>query len=206
MGAIVHASAGVYEAELGNQREARQQVSQARSISRAQSVEVLSALALAQAGDVNGAASVAEGMAKEYPLDTFLNNYLLPVVRARLEIERNNPPQAIALLSVTSPYELAIGHGADQYLAMHIRGQAHLRGRRGPEAAAEFEKILAHQGLGPTSPLYILAHLGLGRAAALTGDTAKARRAYQQFFALWKDSDPGVPILREARAEYAKLP
>ena len=203
--AINHASAGAYEAELGNHREAQQQVSQAQSISSAQTVEVWSALALAPTGDLNAAERIAEGLAKEYPLDTFLNNYLLPVVRARVEIERNNPAQAIALLSVASPYELAIGHGADQYLAMHIRGEAYLRGHRGPEAAAEFEKILGHQGLGPTSPLYILAHLGLGRAAALTGDTAKARRAYQQFFALWKDADPNIPILREAKAEYAKL-
>ncbi|MFN2393964.1 MAG: tol-pal system YbgF family protein, partial [Pyrinomonadaceae bacterium] len=83
--------------------------------------------------------------------------------------------------------------------------QIYLNQQRGTDAAAEFQKILDHRGWQPTSPLYSLAHLGLARAAALTGDTARARQAYQDFFALWKDADPDVPLLQEARQEYEKL-
>jgi eukaryotic-like serine/threonine-protein kinase len=110
------------------------------------------------------------------------------------------------LLEAARPYETGTGlPGAVNYWPMHVRGEAFLRVHDGAKSAAEYQKILDHRGLSPTSPLYSLAHLGLGRAYALQGDTAKARTAYQDFFVLWKDADSDVPILKQAKAEYAKL-
>ena len=91
------------------------------------------------------------------------------------------------------------------FLPVYVRGLTYLRGRQGKEAAAEFQRILKHRSLGAIHVLYALSYVGLARADALTGDTAKARTAYQDFFALWKDADPDIPILKEAKAEYAKL-
>jgi Tfp pilus assembly protein PilF len=103
-------------------------------------------------------------------------------------------------LETTRPFE-----GSALFQIAYLRGQAYLNQQKGAGAAAEFQKILDHRGWQPTSPLYPLAHLGLARAAALSGDTAKARKAYQDFFALWKDADPDITILQEARREYEKL-
>jgi tetratricopeptide (TPR) repeat protein/tRNA A-37 threonylcarbamoyl transferase component Bud32 len=200
--AIARASAGVCEAELGNHQEARRQVSEALTLSGGLVVETMSALALAQAGDANRATKMVGDLARERPLDTLLNSVTVPTARAIVEIERNKPSEAIAHLEAARPYELGVGSG---YLPTYIRGEAHLRARQGAEAAAEYQKILDHRGLDPTSPLYPLAHLGLGRAYALEGDTARARTAYQDFLALWKDADPDIPILQQAKAEYAKL-
>jgi eukaryotic-like serine/threonine-protein kinase len=203
--AIIRANAGACEAELGNHQEARRQVSEALSLSGGQYVETMSALALAQTGDANRATKMVEDVARERPLDTLLNSVGVPTIRAIVEIQRNKPAQAVTLLEAASPYELGVGPSAAGYLPMYVRGEAYLRARQGAKAAAEYQRILNHQGLDPTSPLYPLAHLGLGRAYALEGDTAKARTAYQDFLALWKDADPDIPILQQAKAEYAKL-
>ncbi len=203
--AIVRANAGMCEAELGYLQEARRQVSEALTLSGGQYVGVMSALALARTGDVNRATKMVEDLAKQHPLDTLLNNVQLPAVRAIVEIQRNNAAQAITLLATASPYELGAGLGAADFLPMYVRGEACLRARQGAKAATEYQKILDHEGLDPTSPSYPLAHLGLGRAYALEGDTAKARTAYQDFLALWKDADLDIPILQQAKAEYAKL-
>ena len=124
----------------------------------------------------------------------------LPLIRATIELRRNNVAQAIDLLEGTKQYEAAAG-----FWPHYTRGQAYLKLRKGSEAAAEFQKILDHRGWDPLSPLYPLAHLGLARAAVLNLDTEKARQAYQDFFALWKDADADVPILKQARAEYSRL-
>jgi tetratricopeptide (TPR) repeat protein len=126
----------------------------------------------------------------------------IPVVRALIELEGNAPEKAVAALQAATPYELGTAQGL---LPIYIRGQAYLRAKRGAEAAAEFQKIVDHRGIAPTLTEHSLAKLGLGRAYRITGDTAKARAAYQDFFALWKDADPDIPILKEAKAEYAKL-
>ena len=119
-----------------------------------------------------------------------------------IELEGKAPEKAIEALQAATPYELGTAQGL---LPIYIRGQAYLQAKRGAEAAAEFQKIVDHRGITPTFPEHSLAKLGLGRAYRLTGDSAKARAAYQDFFALWKDADPDVPILKEAKAEYAKL-
>ena len=127
-----------------------------------------------------------------------MNAVQLPTARAAVEIRRGNPGKAIELLRAAAPYELGdLG-------AVYARGEAYLAARAGAEAAAEFQKILDHQGAA-TGTVYPLAHLGLGRAWALAGDSARSRKAYQDFLALWKDADPDIPILQEARQEYAKL-
>jgi predicted Zn-dependent protease len=138
--------------------------------------------------------------AKRYPKATRLNDLWLPTIRAVIEQQRGNAPQAIELLQPASRYEAVA-----EFWPQHLRGQAYLKLGRGAEAAAEFQKILDHRGEAPLSALYPLAHLGLARASALTGDTAKSRKAYQDFLALWKDADADLPILIEAKKEYEKM-
>ena len=140
--------------------------------------------------------------ARQFPADTIIQSVGLPTVRAAIELGRGNAAKAIELLKESADYEL--GERAP-YLALYLRGQAYLRSKAGPEAAREFQKVLDHRGIDPLSPLYPLSRLGLARALVLAGDAAKGRRAYQDFLALWKDADPDVPILQEAKAEYARL-
>jgi tetratricopeptide (TPR) repeat protein len=137
-----------------------------------------------------------------FPADTILHRVNIPCVQALIGLNRNAPQQAIQALQAATPYELGINLGL---LPIYIRGLAYLKARRGAEAAAEFQKIIAHRGVAPTFPEHSLARLGLGRAFVITGDRAKATATYQDFFALWKDADPDIPILKEAKAEYAKL-
>lgn len=129
-----------------------------------------------------------------------MNAVWLPAIRAAIKIRRNNSAQAIQLLQSASRYDRT-----GVYWPEYLRGQAYLAQHAGAEAAAEFQKILDRRGLAPTSVLYPLAHLGLARAAALQGDTTKARKAYQDFLALWRDADPDLPVLIEAKKEYQRL-
>ncbi len=190
------------EALVGNATQARERAAAALALSRNRPTMLLSASALALAGDTAKASAIADEVGKLFPLHTFVNSIFLPSIRAQIEIERGNPSRAIELLQAASPYEFG---SMARVLPNYIRGQAYLKGRQGSEAGVEFQKILDHRGGCLTSPECSLAHLGLGRARALSGDNAGARTAYQDFFALWKDADPDVPILKEAKAEYAKL-
>jgi predicted Zn-dependent protease len=155
---------------------------------------------LATCGEISQAQTIIDELVKRFPKDTILNKVSLPLVQARIELQRGNPAQAIQLLETTRLYE-----GAALFQIAYLRGQSYLNQQRGTDAAAEFQKILDHKGWQAPSPLYPLAHLGLARAAALSGDTTKARQAYQDFFALWRDADPDIPILQESRREYEKL-
>ncbi len=121
------------------------------------------------------------------------------------ELQHNQPEQAAARLEVATPYELGSEPGAAHFLVNNVRGQAFLHLKQGAKAAAEFQKILDHRGIDPLDVNYNLSHLGLGRAQALQGNTAQAKSAYQDFFAAWKDADPDLPVLKQARAEYEKL-
>jgi eukaryotic-like serine/threonine-protein kinase len=164
---------------------------------------------LAQAGDSYRAEKLAEDLARRFPLDTLINAYWLPTIRAAIQLAQNHPANAIELLQAAAPYELGVARStADGAAALHpvyVRGQAYLMLRRGEEAAAEYQKFLDHRALVRNYPLGALAHLGLARAYALSGDIAKERAAYKDFLTLWKDADPDIPILKEAKAEYAKL-
>jgi hypothetical protein len=142
---------------------------------------------------------VAADLAKHYPKNILISSYYVPTIRAVVELNRGNAAAALDLLQTTAPYE------AQSCMdAVYARGQAYLASHQGNAAAAEFQKILDHRGLMNVCPLISLAHLGLARARALSGDTPTARTAYQDFFALWKEADPDIPILKEAKAEYAK--
>ncbi|PYS51538.1 MAG: hypothetical protein DMF68_03960 [Acidobacteria bacterium] len=174
----------------------------AKSLALARTVESLpaSATALAFCGEAAQAQPMIDEAAKLYPTDSALSAMALPTIRATIELRRNNYAQAIQLLQSTNRYE-----GRSQLWVRYTRGLAYLGQHAGAEAAADFQYILDHRGDWITSPMYPLAQLGIARAAALTGDTAKARKAYQDFLALWKDADQDIPILQEAKQEYEKL-
>ena len=191
------------EAELGNTAQARELVRTALAMDRSRPTLTSAGHALATAGDVTPAAAIADELTKRFPTDTLVNNVAVPSIRALVEVGRGNPGKAIELLQAATPFEF--GWPA-RVMPSYVRGQAYLHLRQGKEAAEQFQNILNHRGVCGTLAACSLAHLELGRARALSGDNAGARTAYQDFFALWKDADPDVPILKEAKAEYAKLP
>ena len=169
-------------------------------------IEEVSALALARAGDSAGARTIAAALSKHSPTDLLLNNYWLPSIRAAIDINQKDPAAAIEALEITRPYE-AGGDPItlDTLYPVYLRGQAYLMQRRGSEAVAEFQKILDNRGRVANGALGALAHLQLGKAYALSSETLKARTAYQDFLALWKNADPEIPLLRQAAAEYSRL-
>ncbi len=200
-GAITARSA-IVEAILGNQSQARQLAAQALNLDRGRETLPFAGLAASLAGDTAQGTAAANELTKLSPLDTIVNNLSLPTIHAGLQLSQGNPAKAIESLQASTPYEFG---WSSRVTPNYIRGLALLKMRQGKEAAAEFQKILDHRGLCLFSPMCSLSHLQLGRARALSGDNAGARTAYQDFFALWKDADPDVPILKEAKAEYAKL-
>jgi serine/threonine protein kinase/tetratricopeptide (TPR) repeat protein len=202
-------NAALREAEFGNEARARQQVEGLVAKSSNREMQILGALALARAGDSARAEQMADELAKRFPSDTAINRYWLPTIRGAIEINRKNPAKAVEVLTSAVPYELGnplpqIEIGAFLYPA-YVRGEADLLLRDGEKAAAEFQKYLSHPGIAINCPLGALARLQLARAYTLTGDAAKARAAYLDFLTLWKDADRDLPILNQAKAEYAKL-
>jgi len=202
-------NAALREAEFGNDARARQEIEAVLAKSRSREMQILGALGLARAGDSTQAEQMADDLAKRFPSDTAVNRYWLPTIRGAIEINRRSPAKAIEILVSSIPYELGnplpqVEIGAYLY-PVYVRGQAYLLLRNGEKAAGEFQNYLSHPGIAINCPLGALARLQLGRAYALTGDTAKARAAYQDFLALWKDADHDLTILNQAKAEYAKL-
>ena len=152
---------------------------------------------------------MADDLAERFPLDTLINHYWLPAIYASIEIKRGNPGKAIDILQAAEAYELGtplpqFEVGGSLY-PVYIRGSAYLLLKNGKEAAAEFHKYKDQRSVAANSPLAALARLQLGRAYALEGDSVKARSSYQEFFALWKDAEPGIPVLAEAKAEYQQI-
>ncbi|MGA9811724.1 MAG: tetratricopeptide repeat protein, partial [Terriglobales bacterium] len=192
-------------AEVGNPALARQVALQALASSDDRDTRVAAADALARAGDTSRSQKLIEELAREFPTDTLQNSVWLPVAKASNQIRADQPGQAVDTLEAAAPYEFGAPPSGAVYWPMYVRGEAYLHLRNGEKAATEYQKILDHPGIAPNSPLYPLARLGLGRALALQGDKAKAKEAYQDFFARWKDADPDVPILKDAKAEYAKV-
>jgi tetratricopeptide (TPR) repeat protein len=205
--AVWQVNAGLREAEFGNAAAAKLAVSSALALSAGRDVKMLGALALARCGETAKAKAMVEEVEKADPANTVLKLYWLPTLKAVIDLNGNNSAQALESLEAAAPYEL----GTPQQFAVgtmypvYVRGQAYLQARNGTAAAAEFQKIIDHRGLVINFPLGALAHLQIGRAYVLSGDTAKARTAYQDFLALWKDADPDVSILKEAKAEYEKV-
>jgi len=196
---------GLRSAIFGSFPMAREDTDRALALSRREfavglPVQTKAALALAFCGHVGQAQSLANDIALKYPQSTLSHAVWLPMIRAAVELRRNSADKPIQLLQASSQYE-AIG----EFWPTYLRGQAYLRLKKGTEATEQFQKILDHRGWNPLSPLYPLAHLGQARASSLLGDEAKSRKGYQDFFALWKDADPDLPILVQAKREYEKL-
>jgi tetratricopeptide (TPR) repeat protein len=207
-GALWQVNAALREAEFGNTAAAKQGAAAALALAPGRDVKLFVALALARIGDTARAKAIVEELEKNYGSNTMLKIYWLPTINAAIELNGNDSHQAVVLLEAAAPYEL--GQPPELQLGtmypVYIRGQAQLAAHNGAAAATEFQKFLDHRGITLNFPLGALAHLGLARAYALQGDTAKAKTAYNDFFALWKDADPDIPILVAAKAEYAKLP
>jgi eukaryotic-like serine/threonine-protein kinase len=197
------------EVEFGNLGRARQETRAALSLASTRDVQILAALTLARAGDSAAAQAIADDLAARFPLNLVVNRYWLPTIRAAIEIDRGNAARTLDILSGAGSYEFGypdpqIGIGRMLY-PVYVRGEAYLLLNRGNEAVAEFRKITDNRSLVGNYPLGALAHLGLARGYARALDNSQSRAAYQQFLALWKDADPDIPVLKQARAEYAKL-
>jgi eukaryotic-like serine/threonine-protein kinase len=200
--ALFQGATAFYEAIAGNAALAKQLAQAALSLSNGRDVEGLAALAMALAGDSGQATRLADDLSKRFPEDTLVESGYLPMNHGATALASGNGDKAVEALAAAAAYEfspLFPGYSA------YIRGQAYLKLGQGNAAAAEFQKIVDHPGVVGNDPVGAFAHLGLARAYALSGDTQKARTAYQDFFALWKDADPDIPILKQAKAEYAKL-
>ena len=202
-------SSALREAEFGNVARARDEVKRALATVSTRDVQTLAAITLARCGDAARARAITDELQKQHSVNTILNHYWLPVVRGYIELQGSHPDAAVTILEEASPFDLAFpnpeySEGGTLY-PVYVRGQAYLALHRGTEAAAEFQKFIDHRTIAANYPLASLARLGLARAYALQGDTAKARTAYQDFFVLWKDADHDIPVLKQAKAEYAKL-
>jgi len=195
------------EVEFGNASEGLKQAREALAMAPGRDVKVQTALAFARGGDTASAQKLIAALNQEFPLDTLMQNYWIPTMQAAIALQRHDPPKAIELLRATTPYELADPppFSSGTMYPVYLRGVAYLNAGKAALAAAEFQKILDHPGVIVNFPLSSLSHLGLGRARALLHDSTGARTAYQDFFALWKDADTDIPILKQARAEYGKL-
>jgi len=203
--ALYETDAALREAFLGNASTARQRAMAALGLSRSRDAEYAVAFSLALAGDSSRSQTLADDLSKRYPEDTRAVFTYIPTLRALLALNHSEPSKAVELLKAAIPYELAAGTRAHRLYPAYVRGEAYLAARQGREAAVEFQKILDHRGIVVSEPIGALAHLQLGRAYVQSGNTAKAKAAYKDFLALWKDADPDIPILKQAKAEYAKL-
>jgi tetratricopeptide (TPR) repeat protein len=182
----------------------------ALELSKGREVEYGTAFALALSGDSSRSQTLANDLESRFPEDTSVRFSYLPALRALLALNHSDPAKAIELLQIAVPYELGEPRPSIQglfgtFYPIYVRGEAYLAARQGAEAAAEFQKILDHRGIVVSDPIGALARLQLGRALVLSGDMIKAKTAYQAFLDLWKEADPDIPILKEARAEYARL-
>ena len=199
-------NAALREAELGNTASTKQQVAAALALSQGRDAKIAAALTLARAGDLPRAEALAADLDKDEPTNSNLKFYWLPTLHAAVELGRNHPSEALRDLEPATAYETGqAGSFINSLYPAYVRGQAYLLAHNGTAAAPEFQKLLDHSGMVGNFVTGALAHLQLGRAYAMAGDTAKAKAAYQDFFTLWKDADPDVPILREAKTEFARL-
>jgi tetratricopeptide (TPR) repeat protein len=205
--AMWEAGAALREAFFGNAREAKQHAAAALDFSKGRAVEYGVAFALALGGDTAQSQAVAKDLerASEDTYDRFVN---LPTLRALWALSQGDSANAVEALQIAAPYEMGVGSATGKYGLLYpayVRGQAFVMAGRGAKAAAEFQKILDNPGIVFADPVGAVARLQLARAFKVSGDTAKAKTAYQDFLALWKDADPDIPILKQAQAEYAML-
>jgi tetratricopeptide (TPR) repeat protein len=211
--ATIEVTGALWEAFYGNATEATRGATEALKVSRARIVEYGAALALAISHDSSAAQKLVDHLARSFPEDTCVQTSYLPVLRARLALNQSlngsESARAVKLLEVSAPYDLGVPFS--RFVAefgalypVYMRGEAYLDAKQGREAAAEFQKILDNRGIVTSDPIGALAHLQLGRAWHAAGNEDKAKAAYRDFLALWKDAD-NSPILKQATAEYARL-
>jgi tetratricopeptide (TPR) repeat protein len=204
------AGAAVRESLFGNASEAKKKAKAALDLSKDREVEYGAAFALTLSEDSPQAQALADDLERRFPEDTAVRFSYLPVVHARWALDHGDASKALDLLQIAVPHELGAPRSSVHALfgalyPVYVRGEAYLAAHQGNEAAAEFHKILDHRGIVVSDPIGALARLQLGRALAMSGDKTKAKSAYQDFLSLWKDADPDIPILKQAKAEYAKL-
>jgi eukaryotic-like serine/threonine-protein kinase len=200
--AITEAGWAITEAEAGYSAKAHELAASSSALAHGRRNMESVAIALAMAGDGSHAQAIADDLSRRFPDDTLLRDVWDPCVTALTALNRKAPEQAITALQTATPYEMG---GIPGMFPVYVRGLAYLQAKRGADAAAEFQKIVDHRGISPVDPLHSYAKLGLARAYVMTGDSAKAKAAYQDFLALWKDADADVPVLKEAKAEYEKV-
>jgi len=200
-------NAALFEALFGNFPEAQTDVKDAGNFMTDRDLEGEAATILALSGDTAQAQKLADDLSKRFPESTCIRFGFLPATRATLAIRKGNLSEGIEYLSDISSHELASSPNlvTPPMVPVYVSGETYLAAHQGAQAAAEFQLIVDHAGLVVNLPVGALAHLGLGRAYVMEGDTAKAKIAYQDFFTLWNDADPDIPILKQAKAEYAKL-
>jgi len=211
--ALYEADAAMREALFGNALAAMQRTGDAVELSKSRDVEYEAAFALALSGDSSRSQGLTEDVSRRFPEDTIVRFTYVPTIRALVALNHSQPSKAIELLQTAIPYEggtpIEGGSefllGAGSLYPAYVRGLAYLASHHGAEAAAEFQKVLDHRGIVLSDPIGALAHLQSGRAYALSGDQSKAKSAYQDFLTLWKDADANIPILKQAKAEYARL-
>jgi eukaryotic-like serine/threonine-protein kinase len=196
----------LHEAELGDPQRGQQEALEAIAGGSSKNAQIMAALALARSGDRKQAQSLADGLSKQFPSDTFVNDYWVPSIRAAIALDEKNPGAALEVLQLTAPYELGSPPPGIAFLyPVYLRGLAYLQAGEGKLAATEFQKVLDHRGIVLNFPTAALAHLQLARAKAMIGDKDGAREAYRDFLALWKNADADNPVLRQAKAEFDKV-
>jgi DNA-binding winged helix-turn-helix (wHTH) protein len=208
--ALFETRAALWEAFFGNSQEARRNATAALALAANREVEYGAAVALALAGDATQAEKLANDLEKNFPEDTSVRFNYLPVIRAVTALEGHAPAKAIDQLQASAPYEMGSPRSsqADSFGSLYpvyFRGEAFLAAHKGGEAANEFQKILTHRNIMIGDPVFVLMHVGLARAYALSGESSKARAQYEEFFALWKNADPDCPVLKRAKAEFVNL-
>jgi Tfp pilus assembly protein PilF len=195
----------MHEAEAGNLAQARRIAGNSLKGVQNRATQLVLALALARAGDIAQAQKLADTISQEAPLNTMVQNYSLPTIRAAIKLNTNDPAGAVEILRATAKYELAMPGGFDSLYPVYIRGLAYLRMGEGRLATAEFQKLLDHPGIIGRYVIGALSHLQMARAQKIAGNEAAARKSYEDFLTLWKDADPDLPVYQQAKAEYAKL-
>jgi len=208
--ASYQAARAVWETVSANVAEGKRNAMAALDISKGRDVQYTVGLALAFAGDFSRSEALTSDLEKRFPEDTFVKYTYAPVLRALAALARGKPSDSVEQLQVAVPYELAVNglnfnHFLGGLYSAYVRGEAFVAAHEYAKGAAEFQKILDHRGIVGADPIGVLAHLQLGRTFALAGDQIKAKRAYGDFLTLWKDADADIPILVQAKAEYARL-
>jgi hypothetical protein len=207
---LFEAGRAVWEAFYGNAAAARQSASKALALGRGRDVDYAAAFALALSGDLTRSRALAEDLAREYPESTFVQSMYLPTLRALSSLNARDPAAAIQALQPASRYDLALGGAGfigrfGGLYPIYVRGMAYLAARQPAEAAAEFQRIVDHPGIVLMDPMGAMARLQLARALVLAGDAARAKAAYEDLLTQWKNADAQIPMVEQARTEFARL-